>query len=679
MISVFKRFNSNIRWLYATDVPLTKPLDPSYRCQKIPQKFLPFSSIDSKKMECRWQELQKTPKVDATVNVNEDGMFDCDLSSRVIMPAFWKGPSYEIRRGIWFYNNQPLPHHLTNEIERQYQIYKKVLESKKEVPGIKLKSEVAMWSSEQRKLNPQLQTSWPYSEWDDICNVPKTLYLKDDGTALLLNQGQMIPKIVTDTLNTSNHYLGVFSITRGYKEGEKTKENEKSSTTESFSLQNPFGFQKKIFKGDPSEVADEKYQKFMEDDFANDNMSIANSSEREVDHLILAVHGIGQLLSAKYSGVNFAHDCNYLRQLLKSEYIKNPTRHKNMVHPNEENENVKQNCKVQILPVIWRSDIDFGWNHVYKEYEGDGKTRRLPTLSELNLDAAGSVRSLVADVVLDVLLYYDPIYREKILKTVTRKFNDVYDLYKKKHPNFKGKVSLLGHSLGSAIVLDIAARQPPEDSANNDRTKELKFEIENLFCLGSPNGVFQFIKGCNIRPRDPNSRVDSSIQPKAENIYNLFYASDVIAYRMEPLVCTLLGKYQPQEVDVPTSTAAITDKIKQVDLPKILLDRFGWKVDLDLKSVVGNTKQETIELSEKCRNDLLKLNKNGRIDYILPRGIFDIDMINALASHIQYFNDADVANFILGELWKKRDYNVDIKGSRNSNQSSLSEEKNTKE
>lgn len=677
MISIFKRYHSKIRWFYATDVPLSKPLDPSYKCQKIPQKFLSFSSIDSQKIESRWLELNSNPKVDHTVNVNEDGLFDCDLVKRDIKPTFWNGPNYEIRRGTWFSNNQPLPYYISIEIEKHYQLYKDILESGKEVPGIKLKSEVSLWNTDHRKLDNKLQTPWPYSEWDDICNVPKILYFKDLDNALLLNQGQMIPKIVADNFSTSNHYLGVFSITRGYKEDAKTIENDKSKTSETFNIQNAFGLQKKIFKGDPSEVADQKYQKFMEDDFANNNLSIANSPEREVDHLILAVHGIGQLLSAKYSGVNFAHDCNYLRQLLKSEFIKNTDRYQNLVHPNEDNDNLKQNSKIQILPVIWRNDVEFGWNNVYDDYEDDGETRRLPKLSELNLEAAGPVRSLVSDVVLDVLLYYEPRYRERILEIVTKKFNDTYDLYKKKHPNFKGKVSLLGHSLGSAIVLDIANRQPDNKTENFDKTKDLKFNIENLFCLGSPNGVFQFIKGCNIRPRGSKSPKGSSIQPKANNVYNLFYASDVIAYRMEPLVYSSLGKFEPKEIDVPTNVEVIKSKIKQVDISKILLERFGWKVDLNLNSVVGKSnEEEDIDLPVKVKNDLLKLNKNGRLDYILPRGMFEIDMINALASHIQYFNDADVANFILGEIWKAPDSTIKIKGSRNRNQSSSTNENN---
>lgn len=671
MISIFRRSQSTVRWFYATDVPLSKPLDPSYKCQKIPQKFLPFSLIDSQKIESQWLDLNSHSNSDPTVNVNEDGLFDCDLIKRDIKPTFWKGPNYEIRRGIWFSNNQPLPHYMSNEIEKQYQLYKEVLESGKELPGIKLKSEVSLWNIDKRKKNHQLQVPWPYSEWDDICNVPKTLYFKDLNNALLLNQGQMIPKIVADNFNSSNHYLGVFSINRGYKEDEKKNESENSKEKESFNIQSTFG-QKKIFKGDPNEVADEKYQKFMEDDFANNNLTIANSAEREVDHLILAVHGIGQLLSAKYSGVNFAHDCNYLRQLLKNEYIKNIDKYQSLAHPNESNDSLKQNCKVQILPIVWRNDVDFGWNHVYDDYESDGETRRLPKLSELNLDAAGPVRSLVADVVLDILLYYEPRYREKILHIVTKKFNNTYDIYKKKHPNFKGKVSLLGHSLGSAIVLDISNRQPDETPKNFEISKHLKFDIDNLFCLGSPNGVFQFIKGCNIRPRDSTNHKKPNIQPKANSIYNLFYASDVIAYRMEPLVYSLLGKFEPKEVDVPTNAEVIKSKIKQVDIPKILLDRFGWKVDLDLNSVVGKSKEEVIDLPIEFKESLLKLNKNGRIDYVLPRGIFEIDMINALASHIQYFNDADVANFILGEVWKKKDPTIEIKGSKNDHGNSSS-------
>src|SRR5271169_905954 len=63
-------------------------------------------------------------------------------------------------------------------------------------------------------------------------------------------------------------------------------------------------------------------------------------------------------------------------------------------------------------------------------------------------------------VLLDILLYYTPKFRERIVRAVAKEMNRIYELYKQRNPTFKGKVSLVGHSLGSAICFDILCRQP---------------------------------------------------------------------------------------------------------------------------------------------------------------------------------------------------------------------------
>lgn len=37
------------------------------------------------------------------VPVNEDFLFDVDIDERELAPAYWLGPVYDVRRGLWFY------------------------------------------------------------------------------------------------------------------------------------------------------------------------------------------------------------------------------------------------------------------------------------------------------------------------------------------------------------------------------------------------------------------------------------------------------------------------------------------------------------------------------------------------------------------------------------------------
>ena len=69
--------------------------------------------------------------------------------------------------------------------------------------------------------------------------------------------------------------------------------------------------------------------------------------DREVDHLILVTHGIGQRLGLRLESINFIHDVNVLRKTLKTVYKASPDlRALNSSFPDKDG-----NCRVQVLPV----------------------------------------------------------------------------------------------------------------------------------------------------------------------------------------------------------------------------------------------------------------------------------------------------------------------------------------
>jgi len=116
---------------------------------------------------------------------------------------------------------------------------------------------------------------------------------------------------------------------------------------------------------------------------------------------------------------------------------------------------------------------------------------------------------------LDILLYQSA-YREHISSIVLAESNRIYNLFRERNPDFKGKVSLAGHSLGSAILFDILCRQketvklqsygsngsiPLQKKQKNrhatvnkpqGKDLEFEFEVEDFYCLGSPVGMSAF-------------------------------------------------------------------------------------------------------------------------------------------------------------------------------------------
>jgi hypothetical protein len=141
-----------------------------------------------------------------------------------------------------------------------------------------------------------------------------------------------------------------------------------------------------------------------------------------------------------------------------------------------------------------------------------------PSLEDITIEGVAFARSLISDLALDVLLYQSA-YRGQICDIVLKESNRIYKLFMDRNPEFKGKVHIMGHSLGSAIMFDLLCRQKENPRLAKDakvvsrfRTQQgyagtsrsdkkadkslaFEFEVTDLYCLGSPIGLFQMLKG----------------------------------------------------------------------------------------------------------------------------------------------------------------------------------------
>ena len=91
------------------------------------------------------------------------------------------------------------------------------------------------------------------------------------------------------------------------------------------------------------EQARRQEEKEMEDSREVDN----EDREREVDHLVLVTHGIGQRLGLRLESINFIHDVNVLRKTMKGVYLASP----GLQELNSSYADKHKNCRVQVLPV----------------------------------------------------------------------------------------------------------------------------------------------------------------------------------------------------------------------------------------------------------------------------------------------------------------------------------------
>ncbi|KAF4120994.1 DDHD protein [Geosmithia morbida] len=366
-------------------------------------------------------------------------------------------------------------------------------------------------------------------------------------------------------------YMSGIKLTRGYSEPTKGKEkdkdkekNEATSVTDALGLDerqqrnlkrrsapattrssvDERGDEREGNRNNPQATLQRQFSSFLEgedeiqqrqeQEIQDYHTQAGESQGRQIDHLILVTHGIGQQLSLRMESVNFVHDVNVLRKTLKSVYSSS----EDLKALNSEFGSSQGNCRVQVLPVCWRHLLDFPRQRVKRpehdlgdldeEYDCISKYFKPvtdhftdPSLDDITADGVAFARSLISDLALDVLLYQSS-YREEISKIVLQECNRMLKLFMERNPDFHGKVHLMGHSLGSAIFFDILCRQkdaaneakdslrfwPPHGGPESAESKEkhdekhqsmqLQFDVEDFYCLGSPIGLFQMLEGRQV-------------------------------------------------------------------------------------------------------------------------------------------------------------------------------------
>ena len=352
-------------------------------------------------------------------------------------------------------------------------------------------------------------------------------------------------------------------------------------------------------------------------------------------HVVLLVHGVGQRIFRKM-GMHFNKDCDDFRSMLMDMAAS-----RNL--PAE---------SVVVLPVGWRAELDLAGNFTFGDDERGTLTEAeeaelnatlkvddrpvspasssaiIPNaanvlldlkfteiLERLALDSIPAVRSVLLDATMDVMLYVSAKHFDRIMAAILKELRRLHRLHAHWHPNFTGTWTLIGHSLGSALVADLLTvtvqpdqliRQKAPGSkwcdlvngvaeANEAPSLKLPFQVDRFFAIGSPLGVFHVLKhskplGClrNVAAcesviservqrwkaaRRRYSSIDEATLPSwtvynCRSFYNLFHPHDPVAHRFEPLI------------SLPSVGGALEPPLK---IPYLKSGLTRFKLDLEAK------------------------------------------------------------------------------------------------
>eukprot|EP00904_Undaria_pinnatifida_P013003 jgi/Undpi1/8833/HiC_scaffold_25.g11295.m1 len=307
---------------------------------------------------------------------------------------------------------------------------------------------------------------------------------------------------------------------------------------------------------------------------------------------------------------------------------------------------------VEFLPVEW-----------YEQVHGAGiMSDRL--VQDVTLDSIPSFRGFANQVFMDIMYYLTPSAQGRILKAVVEEMNRMWTTFSKYTPEFSGKVSVVGHSLGSIIVHDVLIAQPARGQPGPARVRGgaeipiLGFDPEVMLMCGSPLGMFLSL---------PDSALDTDSLfnfKTTKRFFNLFHFFDPVAYRLEPLIDRRLRDLQPEHVPhrggdrihvtvqkFKGDVDAAFDKVsKTTGAGFMAIQR---TLTTTLKSVTGDTaglgaedvasEGEVIDAREKLKE---------RIDWSLQESPLEgmHPWASAVFAHSSYFQSMDMIMFLVNAL-----------------------------
>lgn len=229
-----------------------------------------------------------------------------------------------------------------------------------------------------------------------------------------------------------------------------------------------------------------------------------------LEHVVFVIHGIGEAMWSKTenSMPSLITQANKLRLDIHKKLLTNCS-------PSS-----PPPARIEVLPILWYSTIHNASNDLMR------------TLNAVTLKSIPMLRSIANDVIIDVLMYQEPVFCATVLEFVTNKCNELWQMLRAKNASFDGEqVSICGHSLGSVIAWDILSLSDGNTNElspkilNPEKIK-LAFKPKCLFLMGSPVGLFLTLRNAHGAMND--FQFSSFPDLRTFNVINF---SDPVSYR----------------------------------------------------------------------------------------------------------------------------------------------------
>ncbi|KAI1845424.1 hypothetical protein JX266_008519 [Neoarthrinium moseri] len=395
----------------------------------------------------------------------------------------------------------------------------------------------------------------------------------------------------------------------------------------------------------------------------------------QVTDLVLVAHGIGQKLAERVESFHFTHAINAFRRAINIELGSDTV--KEVIREGQNG--------IMVLPVNWRQTLSFEEGGPMKE--GD-KAEYMPegfALKDIEPKTIPAVRGMISDIMFDIPFYMSH-HKPKMISALIGEANRVYRLWCRNNPGFAkhGRLHLIGHSLGSAMALEVLSKQPtitpPLDLDTEIRLDRFEFDVKNLFLLGSPAAFFLLLERGALIPRKGRQKpgadlasVSKDVAGEAglfgclavDNVYNVLAREDPVAYLLNG---TIDPKYASslKTAYVPSVTTTLFQSMGHAVRSMVPGASAGAAAHPENPALVKPPpalrlpSQLELEVHDFTREDMAEqkaylLNDNGQIDYFLRSGggPLEIQYLNMLGAHSSYWANPDLIRMLCMEIGRK--------------------------
>ncbi|XP_031972377.1 SEC23-interacting protein [Corvus hawaiiensis] len=266
----------------------------------------------------------------------------------------------------------------------------------------------------------------------------------------------------------------------------------------------------------------------------DDHDEIPDGEMSQIDHLVFMVHGIGPVCDLRFrSIVECVDDFRTVSLKLLQTHFKKCLEERKV-------------SRVEFLPVHWHSSL---------HGDATGVDRNI---KKITLPSIGRLRHFTNETLLDILFYNSPTYCQTIVDKVGMEMNRLYALFMSRNPDFKGGVSVAGHSLGSLILFDILSNQ-----------KDLASSVNS----GPFSGVNGSVKDVAVHDKqmtEDTSSLGSSIATSGDDLCEPEADEDVPTLQKTLEMLSLseyASTFEKERIDMESLLMCTVDDLKEMGIP----------------------------------------------------------------------------------------------------------------